>query len=100
MSELVYFTEPKKAIINWFRIKSTCWDYEKEIRIVLTNLRLNSAQQISIPFGMDGIDSIFLGSNIESGNKNKILSIASILLPHVKLNKMKLAKDSFSLIPG
>lgn len=94
-----YFTKTKEAIGNWYRIKSDCWSYEKEIRIVLTNLKLDSTKQIFIPINKESISTIYLGSNIESQDENQIRSICAKQLPRVRLLKMHLRDDSFNLIP-
>lgn len=94
-----YFTNTKEAIGNWYRIKSDCWSYEKEIRIVLTNLKLDSTKQIYIPIDKESISAIYLGSNVESKDENQIRSICSEQLPKAKILKMRLKNDSFNLIP-
>lgn len=94
-----YYTEKMKAIINWFRIKSDCWDYEKEIRIVLTNLKMDSTKQITIPFDTETITSIYLGTNIKPDDENEIRLLALNKIPKTKILKMRLKEDSFSLIP-
>ena len=94
-----YFTNTKEAIGNWYRIKSECWSYENEIRIVLTNLKLNSAKQINIPISKESISSIYLGYNLESEDESHIRSISAEQLPGAKVLKMRLQNDSFNLFP-
>lgn len=71
--------------------------YEKEIRIVLTNLTLDSTKKIYIPITMETISSIYLGSKIESESENKIRSLCLEQIPRAKIYKMSLKKDSFTL---
>ena len=92
-----YFRNPKEAIGNWYRFKSDCWSYEKEIRIVLTNLTLDSTKQIYIPITKETISSVYVGSSTESKNESKIRSICLEQLPGAKIYKMCLKKDSFNL---
>jgi hypothetical protein len=94
-----YFADKKKAIINWFRIKSDCWEYEKEVRIVLTNIKMDSSRQKAIPFDTKSISSIYLGTNIKPDDENKIRLLALNKIPETKISKMRLKEDSFSLIP-
>ena len=93
-----YFRNPKEAIGNWYRFKSDCWSYEKEIRIVLTNLTLDSTKQIYIPITKETISSVYVGYSTESKNESKIRSICLEQLPGAKIYKMCLKKDSFNLI--
>ena len=99
LERIDYFIEKKKAIINWFRIKSDCWNYEKEVRIVLTNIKLDSTKQIAIPFDTETINSIYLGTNINRDHENIIRSSVLNKLPKTRIFKMRLKEDSFSLIP-
>jgi hypothetical protein len=92
-----YFTHPKEAISNWYRIKSDSWSYEKEIRIVLTNINLDSSKQVFIPISTASFSTIYLGAKIDSNDESKLRSICSQHLPEVKIYKMHLKKDSFSL---
>lgn len=94
-----YFTNTKEAIGNWYRFKSDCWSYEKEIRIVLTNLGLDSTKQIYIPINKESISTIYLGSKIESKDENHIRSMCAEQLPETIVLKMRLKNDSFNLIP-
>lgn len=93
-----YFRNPKEAISNWYKIKSDCWSYEKEIRIVLTNLKLDSTKQIFIPIAKDTISSVLLGSIIDPLEESKIKSICLRELANAKVYKMSLKSDSFNLI--
>jgi hypothetical protein len=99
LERIDYFSEKKKAIINWFRIKSDSWSYEKEVRIVLTNLKMDPTKHIAIPFDTETINSIYLGTNIKPGDENTIRLLAFKLLPKAKIFNMRLKEDSFSLIP-
>jgi hypothetical protein len=94
-----YFLNPKEAIGNWYRIKSDCWSYEEEIRIVLTNLELDTSNEIYIPISRDSISIIYLGSKMESKDESIIRSICTSQLPEAKVLKMRLKNDSFNLIP-
>lgn len=99
LERIDYFSEKKKAIINWFRIKSDSWSYEKEVRIVLTNLKMDPTKHIAIPFDTETINSIYLGTNIKPGDENTIRLLAFNKLPKAKIFNMRLKEDSFSLIP-
>jgi hypothetical protein len=94
-----YFQNPKEAIGNWYRIKSDCWSYEEEIRIVLTNLELDKSNEIYIPISRDSISIIYLGSKIDPADESIVKSICASQLPVVKVLKMRLKNDIFSLIP-
>jgi hypothetical protein len=93
-----YFGKPKEAIANWYRIKSECWSYENEIRIALTNIKLDSTKQIYIPIRLDTICSVYLGSNIESTDEREIRLICSEKLPKAKVFRMRLKPNSFNLV--
>jgi hypothetical protein len=93
-----YFTNTEEAISNWYRFKSECWSYEKEIRIILTNLGLDSTKQIYIPINKESINTIYLGSKIESKDENHIRSLCTNQIPEAKVLKMHLKNDSFNLI--
>jgi hypothetical protein len=93
-----YFRDTHEAISNCFRIKSKCWEYEKEIRILLMNLTLDSSKKIFIPFNKEAINRIYLGSTIDSETENRIRSLCSRDLPNTKIYKMRLEKNNFRLV--
>jgi len=93
-----YFKSPMEAISNCFRIKAKCWNYEKEIRILLTNLTLDSSKITYIPIKKETINCIYLGSTINAENEEKVKSLCSSELPNVKIYKMELDNKFYKLV--
>ena len=44
-----YFDDKVESIVNWVRTKSLDWNYEKEFRIIISNLNFNSDRLYILP---------------------------------------------------
>lgn len=94
-----FFVDHRKALSNCFKTKAELWEYEKEIRIVLFQLTLNEDHQFLLNIGREVITEVYLGSEMQPEVEQDIISICKESYPAARIYKMKLADNSFSLIP-
>ncbi|MDP8313724.1 MAG: DUF2971 domain-containing protein [Candidatus Celaenobacter antarcticus] len=94
-----YFKNKKEAIINWLRIKSKDWEYEREIRFCFGQIIPNNLEEIPVEIAKDVINQIYLGSNMDSHDQNEVIEICKKNYPNADIFKMRLDKCKFKLIP-
>jgi len=94
-----YYEQPKKAIINWLRTKSICWDYEQEIRFVLYDLIFDKLGLHVKNISASCIASVYMGNKISKENENLVRGILAKKHPNAAIYKMHLSKNMFNLYP-
>ncbi len=88
-----FFSNQKDALFNLFSTKSKCWEYEKEIRIMLTPIDFNKEGKFLLNFSNHIIDEIIIGTNCDFNKINNIVKN----YPNAKIYKMEMSKNSFTL---
>ncbi|MBE9467228.1 MAG: DUF2971 domain-containing protein [Bacteroidetes bacterium] len=94
---LDFFQDELSPIINLLITKSVCWKYEKEIRLIVTNIDLKNKKKEFLGFDNTSISKIYLGCKNEE--EKFFINFCKKNLPKVKIYKMQLNKNSFQLNP-
>lgn len=85
-------------MMMWFKTKSICWAYEKEIRFLLPKWVQDLDRSI-LPISNEVISAVYLGVNISLDDENRIKELCRRKLPFTKLFKMQLSEDHYALRP-
>ncbi|MGI4804893.1 MAG: DUF2971 domain-containing protein [Janthinobacterium lividum] len=93
-----FFDDTEKAVINWVRTKSFDWNYEKEVRITLSNLKFNSDGLYILPIDKNCIKHVYLGSRILPEHESYVRELIAKQYPDVIIKKLKLNTNKFELI--
>jgi len=94
-----YFKDYDLAIYHWVKTKSKIWSYEKEVRILFTNLIFDKEKKNLIDFDKNAISKIYLGSKMERDDENWIKEFCSKNISDAELYKMTKPAESFKLFP-
>jgi len=85
-------------MMMWFKTKSICWAYEKEIRFVLPKWVEDLGKSI-LPISKEVISAVYLGVNISLDDEIRIKELCEQKLPFTKLFKMQLSENHYALWP-
>lgn len=77
--------------------KSTEWQYEEEIRLLMPNEVKNGKTYSALKFYPEELEEVYLGCRMDDKLKVKIIGMAKILNPNVKIYTTKLAKTGYAL---
>ena len=92
-----YYKYPREAILNWLKMKSIDWKYEKEVRILLYDLNFDVNGLHIHSIDPDCIKSIFLGAKISLENEKIIRDLVVSKFRSITIKKMSPVKNSFCL---
>ncbi len=98
LEKINYFKDKRGSILNWFRVKSIDWAYEKEIRILCSSNHFTNNQTLIIQFDKSLIEEVFLGSNFDRENEDLLIKMIKENYKAAKIYKMELSKTRFELI--
>ena len=93
-----YMKGRQEATIRWMTTKSKVWDYEKEIRIILSFLKFNKEHLHFQKINKESFQTIYLGSQIQMEDAQSIREICKANYPHIKIYSMQLAGNQFKLL--
>ena len=96
---LDYFKDYNTAIYHWVMTKSDIWSYEKEVRILFTNLMFNGHKKFLFEFDKRAISEIFLGNKMLAEEEEWIKKFSKTNLKNLALYKMAKPTRSFKLYP-
>lgn len=87
--------EDEKYWRKWLLTKSAAWEYEKEVRLI------SKSYNGILKFSKEIISEIYLGLSVSEENQSKLIKLlAEQEFPQdLKLYKMTIDKDTFSLLP-
>jgi len=92
-----FFIDKSDSIIHFLRTKSEKWEYEKEVRLVFTNLNLNEDKEAFVNFSNQGIEEIIFGANFLTENNSELMKVIGEDYTHTDNFMMRLKKDSFEI---
>jgi hypothetical protein len=85
-------------LMMWLKTKSSCWEYENEIRLVLPKW-VEQLDKSIIPISKDVISAVYLGVNVSKDDEIRIRETCSLKLPYAKLFRMHLSDIDYALLP-
>jgi hypothetical protein len=88
-----------KDIEYLVKTKSDIWSYEREIRIMFTNLKLDNQNKTLFNFDKSCISEIYLGNKILENDEIWIRNFCNKNLTNINLYRMFKPQNSFELIP-
>lgn len=94
-----FFKDYELTLYNWISTKSKCWKYEKEIRILFTNINYTNKDGEFIKFNIESISEIYLGSEMDSNDQEYYINFCKEKIPNATIYKMTKLKNSFKLLP-
>lgn len=94
-----YFNNQNLSILNCLRTKSINWEYEKEVRLILSQIQFDETKRKYFPIDKNSIAIIYFGSRINSDILKSISQECKKNLSDIKFYKMELQNDSFKLKP-
>ncbi|MFH4966540.1 DUF2971 domain-containing protein [Gaetbulibacter sp. M235] len=92
-----FFLDGSDSIFHLLKTKSKNWKYEREVRIIYTNLTLNKELERFISFGNESISEIIFGASFEDDKNPQLMNTISEKYDFSNKYRMKLKKNSFSL---
>lgn len=94
-----YFKDYNEALYHLVKTKSDIWSYEREVRLMFTNLELDESNKTILPFNKSAISEIYLGNKISEENRNWIKDFCRENLEDVDFFQMNKPSNSFTLYP-
>jgi hypothetical protein len=92
-----FFEDSYKAVANWMRTKSDSWKYEKEIRLSFGPYKANNADCDFVSFDLKAIEEIYLGSQMQNEEEDKIIKFIESNNLTTKIYKISLNDQKFKL---
>ena len=90
--------EKAKYFLDAFTFsKGKSWEYEEEIRLAIPNIVPEGSTCAFLKFYPNELTRIYLGCRISDENQNKIIRLANILNPFIKIYKAQRHKNSYIL---
>lgn len=94
-----YFEDYDEALYHLAKTKSEIWSYEKEVRLMFTNLKLDKNNKALLPFDKDAISEIYFGNKLLEENEQWIKNFCHENRLNIELYKMNKPQNSFELHP-
>jgi hypothetical protein len=92
-----FFQDGFESIIHLLKTKSKNWKYEREVRIIYTNLVLDKELEKLISFGNESISEIIFGASFQADKNHELMKTIDDEYDFSNKYKMKLKNNSFNL---
>lgn len=92
-----FFQDGLGSIIHWLKTKSIYWEYEDELRLLYTKLKLDDTGKKMIKIGPNSINEIIFGFNFSFDQNLELMNFLKINYPKIDLYKMQPEKNSYEI---